>query len=54
MKKIEKLIDTIVSNILCLSKQASKQASKQTYLCLFERRCSYLVIAPSIERRVKA
>ena len=34
MKKIEKLIDTLVSNILCLSKQASKQASKQTYLCL--------------------
>ena len=34
MKKIKKIIDTLVSNILCLSKQASKQASKQTYLCL--------------------
>ena len=31
MKKIKKIIDTIVSNILCLSKQASKQASKHTY-----------------------
>lgn len=27
MKKIKKIIDTIVSNILCLSKQASKQAN---------------------------
>ena len=27
MKKIKKLIDTLVSNILCLSKQASKQAN---------------------------
>lgn len=32
MKKIKKIIDTIVSNILCLS----KQASKQTYLCFME------------------
>ena len=27
MKKIKKIIDTLVSNILCLSKQASKQAN---------------------------
>ena len=53
MKKIKKIIDTLVSNILNLSKQASKQASKHTYA--YERRCSYLVIAPSVlERRVKA
>lgn len=49
MKKIKKIIDTLVSNILCLS----KQASKHTYA--YERGCSYLVTtAPSIERRVKA
>ena len=52
MKKIKKLIDTLVSNILCLSKQASKQASKHTYA--YERGCNYLVIAPHLERRVKA
>ena len=36
MKKIKKLIDTLVSNILCLSKQASKQASifnRGAFLC---------------------
>lgn len=49
IKNITKFIDMLMSNILCLSK------AKQTNVHYVNGRgCSYLVIAPSIERRVKA
>ena len=54
IKNITKFIDTLVSNILCLSKAKQSKAKQTNVHYVNGRRCSYLVIAPSIERRVKA
>ena len=55
IKNITKFIDTLVSNILCLSKAKQSKAKQTNVHYVNGRRCSYLVIAPQfIEGRVKA
>ena len=53
MKKIKKLIDSIVQFVLSLNE--TKRNETNNNMLKNGRRCSYLVIAPSmLERRVKA
>ena len=59
MKKIKKLIDSIVQFVLSLNetKRNETKRNEQQYAqkSKIGRRCSYLVIAPHLmERRVKA
>ena len=58
MKKIEKLIDIVVRFVLSLNetkRNETKRNETNNNMLKNGRRCSYLVIAPSmLERRVKA